>query len=48
MKGEIDRAKQLLDCMVEMGVKPNIVSYSSLLNGYCKKGRVDEAWLLFF
>ncbi|KAG6407966.1 hypothetical protein SASPL_130967 [Salvia splendens] len=43
---EIDRAKQLVDSMVEIGLKPNIVSNNGLY-GYCKKGCVDEAWLLF-
>lgn len=45
---EIDKAVWVFDFIVDMGLKPNIISYGSLINGYCKKGRVDEAWLLFF
>ena len=37
--GRTDEAMELLKEALEMGLKPNIVAYNSLLNGYCKEGR---------
>lgn len=46
-KGEIDIAKEWFDSLTDKGVKPNIFSYTSLICGYCKNGKVDEAWRVF-
>ncbi|GKC34183.1 putative tetratricopeptide-like helical domain-containing protein [Tanacetum coccineum] len=33
--------------MVKRGMKPNIITYSSLINGYCKNKKVNEALDVF-
>jgi pentatricopeptide repeat protein len=43
----MDRAMKLLDSMVLVGLKPNGVTYNTLINGYCKTGRVQDALTLF-
>ncbi|KAL0456558.1 UNVERIFIED_CONTAM: putative pentatricopeptide repeat-containing protein, mitochondrial [Sesamum latifolium] len=45
--GKIDKARKLLDSMLGRGLKPSIINYNSLINGYCKQGKVEEAWCLF-
>nr|AYM00875.1 pentatricopeptide repeat protein [Salvia miltiorrhiza] len=44
---KMDEAVRIFQLAVNSGIKPNIVSYNSLMNGYCKKGQVDEVSRLF-
>ncbi|GJY25842.1 staphylococcal-like nuclease CAN2 [Tanacetum coccineum] len=37
----------LLRHVANVGIAPNISTYSSLINGYCKKKRIDEAIDIF-
>ncbi|XP_040966850.1 pentatricopeptide repeat-containing protein At1g63080, mitochondrial isoform X4 [Gossypium hirsutum] len=43
---EMDKARRVLQLMIEKGCAPNIVTYSTMINGYCK-GNLKEA-LKFF
>ena len=36
-------AQRLIDSMVCMGVKPDVISYTTLIDGHCLAGRMDEA-----
>jgi pentatricopeptide repeat protein len=39
----LDEAWGVLDIMLEEGVCPTVRSYTAILHGYCKQGRVLEA-----
>lgn len=41
--GEISRAPALLDDMVRQGAEPNLITYSSILKGYCQDNKLDKA-----
>uniref|UniRef100_A0A0E0R0X8 K Homology domain-containing protein n=1 Tax=Oryza rufipogon TaxID=4529 RepID=A0A0E0R0X8_ORYRU len=45
--GKMDEAMKLLSGMVSVGLKPNTVTYSTLINGYCKISRMEDALVLF-
>ncbi|XWS24318.1 hypothetical protein CRYUN_Cryun28dG0091000 [Craigia yunnanensis] len=45
--GNVNEAFRLLDEMLEVGLKPNIVSCNDLINGLCKSGNLDRAQRLF-
>lgn len=46
--GQFERCLEILDEIQEkMGLKPNVVSYGSLVNGLCKKGKLLEAEAIF-
>ena len=40
-KGDVDTGKQLLTEMVALGVKPNAVTYNTLLRAYALDDKVD-------
>jgi len=44
--GEIARAGALLEDMVKQGIEPNLVTYSTILKGYCQENRLDKAFAL--
>ena len=45
MSGErLDEALKLLNSMKKRGQCPDVITYNALLNGFCKFGRVDEAY----
>ncbi|KAK2638664.1 hypothetical protein Ddye_026459 [Dipteronia dyeriana] len=44
---EFRGSKKLFEEMEKRGVRPNCVTYSALIDGYSKKGNLDEAKLLF-
>ena len=35
-------AQRLIDLMVRVGVRPNVISYNTLVDGHCLTGRIDE------
>ena len=41
------KAREVFDSMELRGLVPDIVTYNSLLNGYCKKLEIEEALHLF-
>ncbi|KAK4478171.1 hypothetical protein RD792_017453 [Penstemon davidsonii] len=43
----MEKASKIFHSVVESGLKPCIITYNSLIDGYSKKGDVDEAWRLF-
>jgi len=44
--GEIGRAGALLEDMAKQGIEPNLVTYSTILKGYCQENRLEEALAL--
>ncbi|KAG0530399.1 hypothetical protein BDA96_05G182900 [Sorghum bicolor] len=42
--GKMENALRVFDVMVSAGIQPNVVVYGTLVNGYCKVGRIDEGW----
>nr|GEY96673.1 hypothetical protein [Tanacetum cinerariifolium] len=44
---KIDKALNLIREMHERGIVPNLVTYTSLINGLCLVGRLEEAFMLF-
>ncbi|GJS23759.1 tetratricopeptide-like helical domain-containing protein, partial [Tanacetum coccineum] len=44
---KIDKALNLISEMHERGIVPNLVTYTSLVNGLCLVGRLEEAFMLF-
>jgi len=40
------RVQPLLEDMERQGITPNIVTYSTILKGYCQEGRLNEAFQL--
>ena len=47
MQNKLNDAIEALNMMVERGCSPNVVSYNTLINGFCKEKRIDEAMNLF-
>jgi pentatricopeptide repeat protein len=45
-KWEIEKAIGILDDMISKGLQPNVITYSILINGHCKKREIDKAMLL--
>ncbi|XP_037495778.1 pentatricopeptide repeat-containing protein At3g07290, mitochondrial [Jatropha curcas] len=41
--GLIDKAISLLDEMVRNGCKPNVYTYTALIDGLCREGKIEEA-----
>ncbi|KAJ6873299.1 hypothetical protein NC651_032237 [Populus alba x Populus x berolinensis] len=39
----MDEARSIFDLMVSKGCTPNVYTYTSLMNGYCKIERIEEA-----
>jgi len=44
--GEIARAGSLLEGMAKQKIEPNLVTYSTILKGYCQENRLDQAFAL--
>ncbi|KAD3068874.1 hypothetical protein E3N88_36754 [Mikania micrantha] len=42
-KGDIDKAKELVNHMCALGCMPDVVTYTDVINGLCSVGKVDEA-----
>ncbi|KAK1352736.1 pentatricopeptide repeat-containing protein, mitochondrial-like [Heracleum sosnowskyi] len=47
LRGEFDKASVVLETMRSKEILPNTLSYNILINGYCKKLKVDRAVDLF-
>ncbi|KAL0456625.1 UNVERIFIED_CONTAM: Pentatricopeptide repeat-containing protein, mitochondrial [Sesamum latifolium] len=46
--GQIDKARKKYSTPLPgRDLKPCVISYNSLINRYCKKGKVEEVWRLF-
>ncbi|KAF6160852.1 hypothetical protein GIB67_036053 [Kingdonia uniflora] len=43
----MEEAENVLHSMVVSGCEPNVISYTILINGYCKAKRLDEAIQIF-
>ena len=41
--GEVEQAAELLVEMKRKGMAPDIVNYTTLINGFCLKGKVFDA-----
>ena len=41
--GKMDEAEQLLDSAVKGGFTPTVVTFTNLIDGYCKAERIDNA-----
>ncbi|KAF7051095.1 hypothetical protein CFC21_059374 [Triticum aestivum] len=41
--GKIEEAEQLLDSAVKGGFTPTVVTFTNLIDGYCKAERIDDA-----
>ncbi|KAJ0753784.1 putative tetratricopeptide-like helical domain superfamily [Helianthus annuus] len=39
----VRRRNQVYSMMNEYGIKPNIITYNTLLDSYCKEGDIDQA-----
>ena len=37
------RAEEMLDRMTEYNLKPDVVSFTALVDGYCKEGNMKRA-----
>ena len=44
--GRIREAHHLLVLMELKGYTPDVVSYSTLINGYCRFGELEKVWKL--
>jgi pentatricopeptide repeat protein len=44
--GEMQRVQPLLEDMSNQGIEPNVITYSTVLKGYCSANRIDEAFEL--
>ncbi|CAE8692996.1 unnamed protein product, partial [Polarella glacialis] len=45
--GDMHRVQPLLEDMSRQGITPNVITYSTVLKGYCSANRLDEAFQLF-
>ncbi|GJM85027.1 hypothetical protein PR202_ga00755 [Eleusine coracana subsp. coracana] len=46
--GKMDEATRVLDSLLLIGLEPDIVTYNTLLSGYCKTGRIDNELSIFW
>mmetsp|Transcript_92026 Transcript_92026/g.238425 ORF Transcript_92026/g.238425 Transcript_92026/m.238425 type:complete len:1020 (+) Transcript_92026:84-3143(+) len=42
--GEMSRVSPLLEQMSKDGIEPNVITYSTVIKGYCQDNRVDKAF----
>jgi pentatricopeptide repeat protein len=40
-EGKVTEAQKLFDLMLSAGVKPNVVSYNTMIHGYFLAGKLD-------
>ena len=45
--GEISRAEPLLKQMVEQGLAPSVITYSTVIKAYCGANMLEQAFKLF-
>uniref|UniRef100_A0A7S1R0S9 PROP1-like PPR domain-containing protein n=1 Tax=Alexandrium catenella TaxID=2925 RepID=A0A7S1R0S9_ALECA len=45
--GDMGRVQGFLDDMAKQNIDPNIVTYSTVMKGYCQENRLDKAFELF-
>jgi hypothetical protein len=43
MQGSVVEAQDFFDLAIRPGVKPDVISYNILINGYCFHVKVDES-----
>ena len=43
----MDKAQQLFEAMIQNGSKPDLITYSTLINGYCLQGEMEKAKEVF-
>lgn len=43
----VEEAKQMFDLMASKDCYPNVVTYTTLINGFCKSKRVESGMALF-
>jgi pentatricopeptide repeat protein len=43
----MDEVMKIFHAMMSAGLQPNVVVYGTLVNSYCKTGRIDDALNLF-
>merc|ERR550532_3373673 len=43
---DMHRVQTLLDAMVQQNIEPNVVTYSTILKGYCQENRLEKAFEL--
>ncbi|PON75806.1 Pentatricopeptide repeat [Parasponia andersonii] len=46
-EGEAAEAQRVIDIMIQRGIRPDEVTYNSLMDGYCLRGEIDEARKVF-
>ncbi|CAN6544215.1 unnamed protein product [Malus baccata var. baccata] len=46
-KGRLKKATEFLGFMETLGIQPNVVTYNTIIHGYCSIGRVGRAQMLF-
>eukprot|EP00933_Yihiella_yeosuensis_P071182 TRINITY_DN79387_c0_g1_i1.p1 TRINITY_DN79387_c0_g1~~TRINITY_DN79387_c0_g1_i1.p1 ORF type:complete len:954 (+),score=224.23 TRINITY_DN79387_c0_g1_i1:150-3011(+) len=44
--GEMNRVQPLMEDMTKTGIEPNVITYSTVLKGYCSANRLDEAFMI--
>ena len=45
--GRMQEAEEIFEMMVSSGVRQDLVSYNTLINLYCRQGRLDDVLNLF-
>merc|ERR1711964_567563 len=43
----MDMAQQLFEAMIQHGSQPNLITYNTLINGYCLQGEMEKAKEMF-
>ncbi|KAL4571250.1 hypothetical protein LXL04_018007 [Taraxacum kok-saghyz] len=46
-EGKLKKAKDFITTMESLGLKPNVVTYNTIINGYCIKNNLDGAKQIF-
>nr|XP_027121867.1 pentatricopeptide repeat-containing protein At1g63330-like [Coffea arabica] len=46
-EGQAEDAEEVVSIMIQQGQTPNLVTYNSLMDGYCLHCRIDEAGRIF-
>ncbi|KAJ0775912.1 putative tetratricopeptide-like helical domain superfamily [Helianthus annuus] len=41
------KARSIFDLLTSKGLVPDVVAFNSLVNGYCKSLKIEEAMLMF-